>query len=181
MNLSAPDDDGLSLVELIIYMLIGSLIVGVLTTIFINGLSAQTSTTDRNAATGQANAAAASLQQSIRNAVDVSPDSGSSNALVAVVATGSNDNSWQCRAWVLTGAKELKYKASSSAIDTSNTTTGWVTLAKGVTGALSGSMFSIASTTVSYGFSLTAGAQTVPVKGSATTQAVASGTVPSCW
>lgn len=172
-------EDGVSMIELIIYLVIAALVVGLMAGIFINGLHSQTSTTDRDTATGRAGLVTDSLQRSLRNATMVNPSSGTSNTLVAVVATGTS--SWQCRAWVLTSAGKVMYKASSTSFSTASTT-GWTTLASGVTGTLTGSkIFSLASTTqVSYGFKVAVSAASVPITGGVTAQAYLTGAGP-CW
>ena len=88
MRNERPDDEGVSLIELILYMLIAGVILALVSATFINGWMAQASTTDRDAATGQANLVSASLQKSIRNAGALSLTTGTSDTLVARVATG---------------------------------------------------------------------------------------------
>jgi Tfp pilus assembly protein FimT len=173
------DDAGVTLVELLVYIFITVIIGALMAGVFINGLKSQTTTTDRDTATGKAQVVTNSLQTSLRNASAVSPASGTTNALVALVATGSSG--WQCRAWVLTSAGTLVYRASSSAINTGNTT-GWTVLASGVTGTFTGGKaFSLSSSTqVGYAFSVSVSSATVPISGAVTAQAVMTGGGP-CW
>ncbi|HWK76917.1 hypothetical protein [Microbacterium sp.] len=170
-----PDDDGLTLVELILYMLIAGVVLVLVSSIFINGWGAQVATTDRDAATGQANLVTASLQKSIRNATEINPSTGSGDTLVAVVATGSSG--WECRAWKRDATGDLLYKSSNSVIDTS-VTTGWATLATGID---DGPIFSAPSSTrLEYSFTASAGSATVPINGAVKAQAVIQGAGP-CW
>jgi Tfp pilus assembly protein FimT len=170
---------GVTLVELIIYVVIAALVTGLMAGIFINGLHSQTAATDRDTATGKAGVVTSSLQQSLRNATTVSPATGTTNTLIAVVATGTS--SWQCRAWALTATGDLVYKSSSSAFSVVSTA-GWTVLAKNVTGSFTGGkVFSVTSTTqVRYGFSVSVSASTVPITGAVTTQAAMTGAGP-CW
>lgn len=175
MRNERPDDEGVSLIELILYMLIAGVILALVSATFINGWMAQASTTDRDAATGQANLVSASLQKSIRNAGALSLTTGTSDTLVARVATGTNGS--ECRAWKRTASGDLLYKTSSAAIDP-NATTGWTTLATGIEG---GPIFSASSATrLTYSFTAEVGDTSIPIRGAVTAQAVIPGGGP-CW
>ena len=93
----SDDDAGVTLVELIIYMVVGLLLLSLMAGLFANGLSSQAQTTDRDTATGKATVVTDSLQTSIRNATAVNPSSGTGKTIVALVATGTSG--WECRAW----------------------------------------------------------------------------------
>lgn len=174
-----PDDDGVTLVELIVYVVIAALVTGLMAGIFINGLRSQTSATDRDTATGKAGIVTNSLQTSLRNATAVSPATGTGNTLIAVVMTGASG--WECRAWSLTATGNLVYKAAPSSFSVASTA-GWTVLASGVTGSFSGGkVFSSTSATqVQYSFSVTTSASTVPISGAVTAQATMAGAGP-CW
>lgn len=173
------DDEGITLVELIVYVVIAALVTGLMAGIFINGLRSQTAATDRDTATGRAGVVTNSLQTSLRNATAVNPATGSGNTLIAVVTTGTSG--WQCRAWSLTSTGNLVYKASSTSFSVASTA-GWTVLASGVKGSFAGGkVFSSSSATqVRYAFSVTTSASTVPISGAVTAQATMSGAGP-CW
>lgn len=175
----SDDDAGVTLVELIIYMVVGLLLLSLMAGLFANGLSSQAQTTDRDTATGKATVVTDSLQTSIRNATAVNPSSGTGKTIVALVATGTSG--WECRAWSLTSSGALMYKAAASQFSTSSTT-GWATLATGVTGSLTGgAMFSSTSSTqLSYAFSVTVGGSAVPIAGGVIAQATIGSGGP-CW
>lgn len=179
MNARLGDDSGTTLVELILYLVIGALFLGLMVGLFVNGLTSQAQTTDRDSATGRAAIVTNSLQTSIRNASAISPATGTSNTLVALVASGTSG--WQCRAWVLTTDGKLMYKAADAQFSTTSTA-GWTTLATGLAGSLSGAtMFSVTSgTQLGYSFTLSVGGSTVPITGGATAQATIGGGGP-CW
>ncbi|MBN9185009.1 hypothetical protein [Microbacterium sp.] len=174
-----PDDDGVTLVELIVYVVIAALVTGLMAGIFINGLRSQTAATDRDTATGRAGVVTNSLQTSLRNATAVNPGTGTGNTLIAVVTTGTSG--WQCRAWSLTSTGNLVYKASSSSFSVASTA-GWTVLASGVKGSFAGGKVfsSISNTQVKYAFSVTTSASTVPISGAVTAQATMAGAGP-CW
>lgn len=104
------DESGITLIELIIYMVLAALFLTIVSAIFINGWQSQTDTADRDHSTSSANLVSASLQQSARNAALLRAPDG--HTLVATVATGAA--TVQCRAWRLDGGA-LKYLTSTTA------------------------------------------------------------------
>lgn len=171
------DDAGMTLVELIMYILLSALFLGLLATLFATTLTAGQQTRNRDTATGTAQVVSESLQTSVRNAALVRVDGAQ---LRAVVATGASQ--WECRAWVLQSG-ELRYRASAAAIPVGTATTGWAVLATGVVGTkASGSPFVLSSTdTVSIGYRVTVGEASVNITSAATAQAKSEGTIPACW
>lgn len=170
------DDSGMTLVELILYMLISALFLGLLATLFATNLQAGEQTRNRDTATGTAQVVAESLQTSVRNAAAIRVDGSTLRAQVA-----KDGSQWECRAWAL-DAGQLRYTTSASAIPL-GATTGWTALAKGVTGTKAdGSPFLLSNTdTVSIGYTVTVGDATVKITSAVTAQAKAEGTVPPCW
>lgn len=170
-------DAGMTLVELIMYILISALFLGLLATLFATTLTAGQQTRNRDTATGTAQVVAESLQASIRNAALLRVDG---PQLRAQVATGANQ--WECRAWALQSG-ELRYRASSAAIPVGASTSGWTVLAKGVVGTkTAGSPFLLSSTdTISIGYRVTVGEAAVSITSAATAQAKPEGTVAACW
>lgn len=128
-------DDGLTLVELIIYSALSALLLAVLASVFITSWQADATTRRRDAATGAAHVITNSLQTSIRNASGFTINGG---LLRARVATGATD--WECRAWRLTNPRtiegekwyELQYNHGNAAID--DASAGWANLLKGLSG-----------------------------------------------
>lgn len=171
------NDAGMTLVELIMYVLIGALFVGLLATLFATNFAAGEQTRSRDTATGKAQVVAESLQTSLRQAAAIRVDG---SQLRAQVAKGGSQ--WECRAWTLQGG-ELRYKTSTAAIPIGAATTGWTVLATGVVGTkAAGSPFLLSSTdSVSIGYTVTVGDATVKITSAATAQAKAEGTIPACW
>lgn len=169
-----PDDEGITLVELIVVIVVSALFLGLIAGLFANGLNAQNQATARDRATGQANVLSASLTSSIRNAV-AARVAADGKRVDATVRTSAG---WECRAWVLDGTSVLY-----SAGDTARTAapTGWTALAKGVSGTLSGgALFAGAGDRrVSIGIRITDTAQTAVISDGVTAQAVGTGW-PTC-
>lgn len=174
--IESSDDSGVTLVELILYVVIGALFVGLLAGLFATNLTSGQQTRSRDTATGTAQLVTESLQTSLRNAAAVRVDG---SLLRAQVAKG--DSAWECRAWALQSG-ELRYTASPTAIPIGSTT-GWTTLATGVVGTKTGgSPFLLSGAdTISIGYTVTVGEATVKITSAVTAQAEAEGTVPACW
>lgn len=104
MNLR--DDQGVTLVELIVYIVVSALFAALLATMFAQGLAAQTRSTERDRATGYANVISTSLA-GIRNATDVSA---TTTVVVARIITGSGDVTY--RGWGLSPDGRFRYRES---------------------------------------------------------------------
>ncbi|MCW3494793.1 hypothetical protein [Microbacterium sp. SSM24] len=159
--------------------LVAALFLGLLAMLFANGIQAQAQTTDRDTATGKAGVVSNSVLTSIRNASTFTvTDSG--RGLIAKVATGATG--WQCRAWFLEGDGDVRYKASSTALATSNAAT-WTRLSTGGTGTLTGgAAFAQTGRELTMGLRLTIGDAVVPLTTGVTAQAVSDGTdTTACW
>lgn len=173
-----PDDDGITLVELLVYIVISGLVLGSLALMFASGLRAQTQATDRDSATGAGNVVSSSLLASIRNASEFTVIGGRS--LIAKVATGGTD--WECRAWALSDG-ELRYRSGDAALSTADTSE-WGVIAGGVTGILAGGTAFAAEghRTLSIGMEIVSGETTIVFDNGVTAQAVSDGTdSTACW
>ncbi|SBS74120.1 type II secretion system protein J [uncultured Microbacterium sp.] len=110
------DDEGISLVELIVAVIVSSLIAGLLTMVFINGWTTQQKSIARDSATGQANVLTSTMANALRNATSIRV-SGAGTRIDAVVtkpsASFSGTWTWECRAWVLTD-QSIRYSAGAT-------------------------------------------------------------------
>lgn len=110
------DDDGMSLVEIIVGLVIASLFMGLLGMFFINGWTSQQKSLARDAATGQANVLTTTMAESLRNSTSIRV-SGSGTRLDAVVTKPSTAFTgtwvWECRAWVFTD-QSIRYSAGTT-------------------------------------------------------------------
>lgn len=180
--MTRPDlraDSGVMIVELIIYIVVSALFLGLLALMLINGIRAQAQTTERDLATGTSGFVSNSLLTSIRNAQSFTVvDDGT--GLIAKVASGGSG--WECRAWALTGGG-LRYASSAGALSTSDAST-WAVIAPGATGTLAaGAAFaSDGSRGLTIGLRIVNGEADISVSNGVTAQAVSDGTdTTSCW
>jgi len=185
------DDDGITLVELIVGILVAGLFSGMLAMMFINGWNSQQLSVARDSATGQANLVRTTLADSLRNATAVRVSGGGSrvDAVVGKVGTSLSGWAWECRAWALHD-DSIRYSAGTTARGTD--VAAWAVLAgksddrplDRVTGTLSGVPFKLTGTKgVQFGIDVRSGtdAQTVSLSGGMTAQAVATEGAPTCW
>lgn len=122
------NDQGVSLVELIVVVVVSSLLAGLLTTIFVNGLTTQQKSTARDTATGQANVVTTTMAEALRNSTSIRV-SGAGTRLDAVVTkpsvsfTGTWE--WECRAWAFVD-ESVRFSAGST--PRASDTSGWTVL-----------------------------------------------------
>lgn len=135
------DEDGMTLVELIVAVVVAGLVLAVVSIAFANGMIAQRDGVSRDAATGKVNVVASSLSTSIRNAttVRVAPDGARADATYV-----GPDGKAECRAWALVkdadGRNVLAYRADASSAPKPlpPADQSWGVLATDVTGTLTG-------------------------------------------
>lgn len=173
------DDDGITLAEVVVYVVLAVIFLGITVSLFAAALSTQAQTSDRDSATGAATAVNASVQSSIRNAVAATVVRDSDGRFVrARVVTGDIDSlDSECRAWILTATGDLMYKTSPSAIarptEPIPASSGWATLASDVAGT-----FTYAAPRLSYQFTITDREAAVPITGGVSAQAFIEGAAP---
>lgn len=173
---AAENEEGMTLVEILITVFVSSLLLGLLAMLFINASTAQGQATARDRVTGQANVISASITSSIRNATSVKVASSGLRVDAVVAVPGG---SWQCRSWALDAGK-LLYSSGSTARPTS--TAGWTALAPTAEATLTGAKpFALQGTnTVKIGLRMTDASQTATISDGVAAQAVAAGG-PACW
>lgn len=191
------DEDGVTLVELIVAVVISAMFGGVLALMFVNGWDAQERSVSRDTATGQANLVKTTMSDSLRNATSLRvSDSGKRlDALVAVPSTSFTGTwTWECRAWTLTD-ESIRFSEGTTIRDSDPAT--WTVIAgksaqhpgDKVAGTISGAPFALAATnSVQIGLAITvtaSKAETVSVTDGMTAQTVATATetagAPHCW
>lgn len=121
------DDDGVTLIELIIYLAVSALFLGLLALMLVNGIRAQAQTTDRDTATGQSAVVSNSMLTSLRNATAFTITSAGRAVVAKVVKT---NGARECRAWVVTTGGDVRYRAAASTISTADTSS-WTVLVDG--------------------------------------------------
>lgn len=109
---SRTDDAGITLVELLITVLVATVILGVVATVFFSTLQANAAARDRDLSTGRVQAISTSLSTSIRTAGDVTVQSVSGGGAIARAAVLSSSG-WTCAAWAVV---DLTRRTSSGGI-----------------------------------------------------------------
>lgn len=173
VGVRGADDGGVTLVEVLVYVLVTVLVLGGLTALFVNAWLADTRARERDTATGFAQLLTASVQNSVRNAAGTPDISSDGKLLRARVATGGAG--WECRGWVLDASGDFRYLAQPQAIAEGSYTeaAGWTTIASGIAGSgTGGAVFAMGRPReVQLSVIVTVGEATLPVTGGATAQA----------
>lgn len=128
------DDNGVTLVELVIYSLLLVIIGGFVGNLIVRGFVAQRDIGAASAATSTGQTAAQSIVQGVRNAsvIGLVPSASGTQLLVARVAGDEAVLSWTCQAWYFDG-DEIYTVSSSTGAPTEVQAAGGVLLAAGVT------------------------------------------------
>ena len=126
------DDSGMTLVELIVYMMLMTLVIVIVGSVFISGNKVQKDATSMADASNNAQLAAATLEGPLRNAEKLQvPSAFGGDLLVAKTRVGEkNDDpaSWRCRAWFFDRATGAIYSTSSpvtGSVTTAGLTSGF--------------------------------------------------------
>ena len=176
------DDAGVTLVELIIYIAVSALFLGLLALMLVNGLRAQAQTTDRDTATGQSVVVSNSILTSLRNATTFTVTTGGDVRYRAAASTISlSDTS----AWTVLvdgdpggdGAHPSLSRRDGNNPDGTPKFTAVDADGDGLTDA-----FSRSGKTLSIGLDITRGDSTVALSNAVTAQATTEGTdTLACW
>lgn len=152
-------DEGISLVELLIYMLLAVVVLTIIASILINSLQAERTVRTAAESTGTAQLVAQSLNRGIHNASAIEVSTPASD--VTVIRTRSIDSSaagvWRCQAWAVADG-ELRTVSSDIAVPIPTTAaaiSSWLLLADGVEPIGSGPIFSLAADDRSVSVNLT--------------------------
>lgn len=136
LNVADDDDEGFTLVELLVYMLLTTIVIAIVATIMINSFRVDTQVRDSAAAAGRAQAFTEALGRSVRNAGYMELTSPASGSLY--LRTQSRDSGpgggFVCDAWYFDGTSVrwgtgvAAWPASPDAAAIAS----WVVLADGV-------------------------------------------------
>jgi Tfp pilus assembly protein PilW len=167
------DDDGVSLIELIVYILVASILLLATTAILINSWTAQRNVTAVSDATNRGQAITSTIERAMRNAVafDVSTDG--TTLLVHTSLAGD----LTCQGFVL-NTGESRMSLSSAALGTPST---WSIWQPGIAQRGSTPYFSETGATVAYTFDITTTAAPVRFAGQAAARSAATGVSAPCW
>ncbi len=176
MTTAQRRDDGMTLVELIIAVLVSGVFLTLIALIFGSGLSAQQRATERDAATAQLNAATALITETVRNSSDIRVSAAGTRLDARFLK--SDGSTWECRAWQLL-SNELRFSAGPSARPVASTT--WKSLGSELSGTLtSGAAFTQSGKRLSLGLEQSQGQTKIAVSNGAVAQIVMAGG-PACW
>lgn len=157
----ARDDDGITLVELLIYTFLAVIVLTIVGSILINSLRAESQVRDAAQSTSTAQLIAESLGRGVRNAsaVELSAPTADSLLLRTRSIDASASGSWYCHAWIWSGG-ELRTTRSSTAINAapdSAALAGWTLLATDVEQVGGAPLFSLGADQRSVDVRLTVG------------------------
>ena len=161
------DEGGVTLVELLIYMMLAVVVLTIVGAILINSFRTQAQVQDGAQSASTAQLVAESIGQGVRNAsaLEVTNPSPDSTMLRTRSIDGSASGNWICQAWVWSSG-ELRTARSSTAIGAPDTATfsTWALLATGVSAVGSTPIFSASADERSLSVTLTvANGETVPI------------------
>lgn len=146
LGLKQNTDDGITLVELLIYMLLGVVVLTIVSAILINSFRAEDQVRDAAQSTSTAQLVAESLGQGVRNAsaIEVSAPTTDTALLRTRSIDGGDPGTWYCRAWYWSGG-ELRTTRSTAAIPAPDAATAatWTLLATDVERVSSAPVFAI--------------------------------------
>jgi len=156
---SARRDDGFTLIELIIYSALLLLVMGLTGSILINGMTNQARITETAVATSEAQVAAESIGNGVRNAQAISSPTAASPFLV-VLTVGRGENATpSCQAWYYSAAaRELRTTTTSPgtriAVPSSSQFATWTLLAEDVDPVSGTLMLNTAGRTVNVAYAV---------------------------
>ena len=135
---ASKDDSGLTLIELLVYVVVSSIVLLVVSTIIISAVSGQSVVVANSSTSGNSRAIARSMEVGVGNASDISIEAASAYGQMVRVRTAvvtSSSTTWRCQAWFYSSTMNAFYvKSSTSTISnftaTPNLTT-WTLVAGG--------------------------------------------------
>lgn len=172
-KLASSDDEGLSLIELIVYILVASILLIATSVILANSWTTQRNVTDVTEATNRGQVITSTVERAMRNAIafDVSVDG------TTLVVHTSLEGGLACQGFLLT-AGESRMSLSASALGLTST---WPVWQPGVAQRGSSPFFSETGTTVAYTFDISTTAAPVRFAGQAAARSAATGVSAPCW
>lgn len=166
-------DDGLSLIEVIVYVLIASMILLATTAILINSWNTQRNVTNVTQATNRGQVMTSSIERAMRNAIafDVSVDG------TTLLVHTSLGGSLVCQGFELTaGESRMSTSASTLAVPSN-----WPVWQSGVAPRGSSPFFAEAGSSVAYMFDITTTSAPVRFEGQAAARSASTGVSAPCW
>lgn len=173
MNRQRSDDSGVSLIELLVYMFLTTIILGATTLILINSLTTQKAVTSVTEATNRGQTMGTTIERAMRNALAFDLNVDGTELRVRTSFAGNR----ACQAFSLTDGQARMYM-SSSALPAS---TSWGDWEQGISRDGTTPYFSDSGSTVTYTFKIQTDSAPVRIAGEASTRSVATGVTAPCW
>ena len=146
-NSLAESESGVGLVELLIYMMLSVLILGIVGSFLINGLRAESIVRTATQSTTAGQLALESIQRGVRNssgfAVSVPEDRDQDQLVIVRTAGGGEDLVYTCQAWYYSaseGTIRTETSPDGVAVSIENPLT-WTLIVEGVAPGASGTVF----------------------------------------
>lgn len=155
LHRASRDDEGLTLVELIIYMSLTVVVGTIVVSMFISTIQTQERVTAVTQATTRGQVVAQSIEKALRNAVDVSIE-GTNGDTLKVLTTLSGAGT--CQAWRVTSAGTLQ-------VSTGAGFTSWGDMATNVVTLSGARFFAQDATRIAYSLGFDADGRTVDFTG----------------
>ncbi|GAA3623118.1 hypothetical protein GCM10022200_01670 [Microbacterium awajiense] len=146
MSTPRQDDDGLSLIEVIVYVVVLGILMIVVTMIFINTWTAQASVASQTQATTRGQLVASQFERALRNAVDYSIEESGTVLKINTTFTGTR----QCQGFALTDSGLAMTITSNNAEQPIADWPIWQDRVEAITGTTP--FTDVDSTTIAYAF-----------------------------
>lgn len=179
-------DAGFTLIELLIYSMLMVLVLAIVGAMIGSFTSTSKTVGSITQVSTSGQLAAQSVERGIRNSSDfrLTTPTGTDQLLIARVASGGANLTWQCAAWYYSaGDSSLRYTTSTTAIPTPTVTdlTRWTLLGSGITPTSGTTIFSSTGPQLTLSFTLRAdGHPPQALTSTAVSRAGSSGT-PACY
>ncbi|WOQ70428.1 hypothetical protein RYJ27_04255 [Microbacterium limosum] len=171
---AASDDAGITLIEVILYVLLSSLILIAVSMILITSLNTQRDVAGVTEATSRGQGMGAVIERALHNglAFDVSADG------TQLRVRTSLEGNLECQAFLLTDG-QARMTQSASAIPSDPST--WSNWEQNVLPDGAAPYFDATGSSVSYSFTIATDSAPVRISGQAAVRAVATGVTAPCW
>jgi Tfp pilus assembly protein PilV len=162
LDAASDSEAGVSLIEVLIYMVLSVLVLGIVGAILINGLRTEAAVRTADVSASGSQLVMASIQRGVDNATDLAvivPDGHDLDQVVIIrTANGAATPVYSCQAWYYSNAEHTIRTETSPdgvAVSTDNPLS-WTLLAQGVAPGATGTIFTEDGTSLDIDFTVTA-------------------------